>query len=220
MRRPLGYLALLALPLALPATLTAQFGVAARGSTLGLGVEVSYRASKNFGVRAGGNYFEFTKDVSEEEIDYAATPHFENGTAILDLYPLGGSFHLSGGLLLNHNKGTLDAHLNQNIEIGGQTYTPQQVGSLVGTVDFKKTAGYLGLGFAGNGRVSVLFDLGVGFTGTPRVDLVGTTNLTGQAKTEFDNNVAEEEAELRAKIDDKSYLKYHPVLSLGVKVRF
>jgi hypothetical protein len=203
-----------------PQSLPAQFGLAVRGSTLGIGLEASYRVNRNFGVRAGGNYFEFSRDATIENIDYTATPHFESGTLILDVYPMGGSFHLSGGMLLNRNEGRLDAVLNENIEIGGRTYTPDQVGSLVGTVDFKKTAPYLGLGFAGRGRIAILFDLGVGFTGTPRVDLIGQTPLTGAEKAEFDARVAQELAEVRADIEDKSYLKLHPVLSLGIRVGF
>ena len=204
----------------LPRELPAQFGLAARGSTLGIGVEVSYRANRNLGIRAGGNYLEFSKDATIENIDYTATPMFKSGTLILDLYPMGGAFHLSGGLVLNRNEGRLDAKLNQNIDIGGHTYTPSEVGSLVGTVDFKKTAPYLGFGFAGRGKVSILFDLGVGFTGTPRVDLIGQTPLTGPAKAEFDARVAQELAEVRADIEDKSYLKFHPVLSFGIKIGF
>jgi hypothetical protein len=204
----------------LPAGLAAQFGLAVRGSTLGIGLEASYRVNRILAIRGGGNYLEFSRDATIEEIDYTARPHFENGTVMLDLFPMGGSFHLTGGLMLNRNEGVLDARLNQNIEIGGQTYTPDQIGSLTATVDFKKTAPYLGIGFAGQGRVAFLFDLGVGFTGTPRIHLAGTTPLTGPEKAEFDARVAQEEQELRADIEDKSYLKYHPVVALGVKVRF
>jgi hypothetical protein len=203
-----------------PAPLAAQFGLAARASTLGIGAEVSYRVSRVIGVRAGVNYLEFSRDMAIENIDYHLTPHFENGSALLDFYPLGGSFHLSGGVLLNHNEGRMEARLNQNIEIGGRTYTPSEIGSLTGTVDFRKTAPYLGLGFAAGGKVSFLLDLGVGVTGTPRVDLIGETPLTGPAKTEFDANVAQELAQVRAEINDKSYLKFHPVLSVGLRVGF
>ena len=206
--------------LLIPGGLQAQFGLAARASTLGLGVEASYRINRNLGVRAGGNYLEFSRDATIEDIDYTATPHFENANLILDVFPMGGAFHLSGGLLLNGNEGTLTARLNQNIDIGGTTYTPGEVGSLLGTVDFRSTAPYLGLGFAGRGRVALLFDLGVGFTGTPRVDLIGQTPLTGAAKAQFDANVTQELAEVRADIEDRSYLKLHPVVALGVRIGF
>ena len=209
----------LVLAILVPGGLAAQLGIAARGSTLGLGLELSYRINGNIGLRGGANWLEFSRDATIEEIDYTARPHFESGTAMVDLYPTGGAFHLTGGFMLNGNEGQLDAKLNQNIEIGGQTYTPQQIGSLTATVDFKRSAPYLGLGFAGKGRVALVFDLGVAFTGTPRVSLAGTTSLTGAEKAEFDARVAQEEADLRADIEDKSYLKYHPVVSLGVKIR-
>lgn len=210
----------LGLILLLPSELLAQPGIAARASTLGVGAELSYRVNRMLGFRVAGNYLEFSKDATVENIDYRLTPHFQNGTALLDLYPMGGSLHLTGGLLLNQNEGRMEARLNGPIEIGGQTYTPDQIGSLTGTVNFRKTAPYAGFGFAGRGKISFLFDLGVGITGTPRVDLVGTTPLTGSAKAQFDASVAEELAQVRADIDGKSYLKFHPVLSLGLKVGF
>jgi hypothetical protein len=210
----------LLLILAVPAPVSAQLGIAARASTLGVGAELSYRANRMLGLRVGGNFLEFSRDATIESIDYHVTPHFESGTAMVDLYPMGGSFHLTGGLLLNHNEGRMQARLNQDIVIGGQTYPASQVGSLVGLVDFKKTAPYVGLGFAGRGRVSLLFDLGVGFTGTPRVGLVGTTSLTGSAKTEFDSRVAQEQADVQADINGKSYLKFHPLIGFGLKFGF
>lgn len=210
----------LALALFVPATLHAQFGLAARASTLGLGAEASYRLNRVVGLRIGGNYLEFSRGATIKNIDYRVTPHFENGSATLDLFPLGGAFHISGGLLLNRNEGRMVARLNQNIEIGGTIYTPDQIGSLIGTVDFRKTAPYFGLGLAGRGKIAVLLDLGVGLTGTPRVGLVGQTPLTGSAKAQFDANVAEELAQVRAEIDGKSYLKFHPVVSVGFKIGF
>ncbi len=210
----------LGLALLLPPTLQAQFGLAARASTLGVGAEVSYRMNRMVGVRVGGNYLQFSRDATIENIDYRLTPHLESGSATLDLYPMGGAFHISGGVLINRNEGRMVARLNQNIEIGGTTYTPDQIGSLIGTVGFRKTAPYVGLGLAGRGKIAVLLDLGVGITGTPRVDLVGQTPLTGSAKAQFDASVAQELAQVRAEIDGKSYLKFHPVVSVGLKVGF
>lgn len=210
----------LILAVLVPAAAEAQMGLAARASTMGLGAELSYRVNRMVGFRIGGNYLKFSRDATIENIDYHVTPHFENGSATLDLYPFGGAFHLSGGLLLNRNEGTMVARLNQNIEIGGTTYTPDQIGSLTGTVDFRKTAPYFGIGLAGQGKISLLLDLGVGITGTPRVDLIGQTPLTGSAKATFDANVAQELAEVRADINGKSYLKFHPVVSFGLKIGF
>ena len=52
------------------------------------------------------------------------------------------------------------------------------------------------------------------------LDLIGQTPLTGAAKAQFDANVAQELAQVRAEIDGKSYLKFHPVVSVGLKIGF
>lgn len=213
-----GILAL-ALGSVMPASGAAQFGIAARGSTLGIGAEVSYRASRHLGLRAGGNWLSFSRDGTIDEIDYDITPRFENGTATLDVFPFGSAFRLSGGILLNGNEGHLDAVLTQPVQIGGTTYTPQQVGSLVGRVTFRSAAPYLGLGFEGSGRVAFLFDLGVAFTGRPRASLEGNSSLTGAEKQVFDANVEQEELELQAEIDEREYLRYHPILAIGIRFR-
>jgi outer membrane receptor protein involved in Fe transport len=206
--------------MALPAVALGQVALAARASTLGIGAELSFRVARNVSLRLGGNYLEFTRDATIEDIDYHVTPHFENGTAILDVHPFGGAFHLSGGLLLNYNEGELVATLADDIVIGGQTYTPQEVGSLKGTVAFNKTAPYLGIGFAGRSRIAFLFDLGVGYTGRPQVELVGQTTLTGAAKDQFDVEVEQERQEIAAELDRRKYLRFHPVVSLGLKFAF
>lgn len=220
MQKMVALAAILGAAAGLTTPLHSQVGIAARASTLGAGAELSYRLSRLVGVRVAGNLLEFSRDATIDNIDYRITPQFKNGTAIVDLYPLGGAFHVSGGFLLNRNEGRIVARLNQNLEIGGRTYTPSEVGSLEGTVSFQKSAPYFGVGFGGRGRFTVLFDLGFGITGTPRVSLVGTTPLTGAEKAEFDARVAQEQADVRAEIDGKSYLKFHPVVSFGLKVGF
>ena len=171
-------------------------------------------------MRLGGHYLEFSSDRIIEGIAYRFTPHFENGTAILDFYPFGGSFHLSGGLLLNYNQGRLTARLTENIQVGGQTYTPEEVGSLIGTVSFQRTAPYVGFGFAGQGGFGLVFDVGIGMTGKPRIGLVGETNLTGAEKAQFDANVELERVDVEAEIERRKYLRFHPVVSFGFRIGF
>jgi hypothetical protein len=212
--RRLGLLLLLGVP----APLSAQMGIAARGSTLGVGAELSIRAAKYLGFRLGGNYLQFSRDITVESNRYTATPHFENGTAILDLYPFGGAFHLSGGAILNYNEGKLSAH--EPFTFNGRTYSSDQVTKLTANVTFKHTAPYVGIGFAGQGRFAFLFDLGVGFTGKPLATLSAETSLTGAERTEFDTKLQEEQDRVRDEIDSRSYLRYHPVVSIGFKIGF
>jgi hypothetical protein len=204
--------------IALPARLPAQMGIAARASTLGVGAELSIRAARTLGFRLGGNYFQFSRDLTIESNRYTATPHFENGTAIVDLYPFGGAFHLSGGAVLNYNEGRLSAH--QPFTFNGRTYTSDQVTALNALVTFRRTAPYVGIGLAGQGRLAILLDLGVGFTGTPIATLTAQTTLTGAERAEFDNRLQQEQARVQDEINRRSYLRYHPVVALGVKIGF
>lgn len=210
----LGFLA------TLPPAAHGQVALAARASTLGVGAELSFRAGSNLGIRLGGNYLEFTRNATIEGINYELSPQFENGTAILDVHPFGSAFHFSGGLLLNYNEGELVATLDEDIVVGGTTYTPQEVGELTGRVAFNKTAPYLGIGFAGRSRIAFLFDLGVGYTGRPKVELSGETNLTGAARDQFFAELEEERQEVEAELDRRKYLRFHPVVSLGIKFEF
>ena len=214
--RVVRFLALAAL--SLPVSLSAQMGLAARGSTLGVGGELLMRAGRGFGFRLGGNYFQLSRDLTIQDNHYTVTPHFENGTAIVDLFPFGGPFHLSGGVILNYNEGRLVGH--PPFSIGGQSYTGDEVTEFTGMVSFKRSAPYVGLGLAGRGRFALLLDLGVGFTGTPIVTLSGETTLQGSAKTDLETRLLAEQQKVQDEIDSHVWLRYHPVVSLGLKLGF
>jgi hypothetical protein len=198
---------------------SAQVGISVRAGTLGVGGEISYRPNRYLGLRAGGNYFTVTRNATIEGIAYQVQPKLQNGTALVDLHPLGGSFHLSGGVVWNSNQGAVAAELTGPVTIGPTTYQPGEVGALTGVVKYQdRYAPYAGLGFGGRGRVSFLFDVGLVFSGFPQVSLTGSTNLTGQAKAVFDQNVQQEIQEIQTQIESRKYLKYTPVISLGLRV--
>jgi hypothetical protein len=73
---------------------------------------------------------------------------------------------------------------------------------------------------AGQGGIAVVVDLGVGLTGTPIVGLNAQTSLEGTERSEFDARIAREQERVQAEISRHSWLKYHPVLSLGLKLGF
>ena len=197
----------------------AQAGIGARASTLGVGAELSYRVNRTIGVRGGFNWLEFTRDATLEGVPYDLTPRFESGTLLLDLYPMGGSLHLTGGLLINGNEGRMSARLDGPVTINGQTYDPSEINSITGRVSFRRTAPYVGLGIAGSGRIGILFDLGVAISGHPRVAFASDHNLTGPEQTAFEANLQAEQDEVQADLDSRDYLRFHPVLSLGIRFR-
>lgn len=211
--------ALLGLTLALTSVSEAQLGLSVRAGTLGAGGELSLRPNRYLGVRVGGHYLSMTRSATIEGIAYDLTPRLQNGTAIVDLHPLGSALHLSGGLVWNSNRGTVVAQLTGPVTVGNATYQPADIGTLSGLVEYRtKYAPYAGLGLGGRGRISVLFDVGVVFSGFPQVSLTGGSSLTGQAKVVFDQNVAAEVQQIQTEIESRKYLKYTPVVSLGLRV--
>jgi hypothetical protein len=208
----LGTLALLA------TSASAQIGFSLRASTLGAGGEFSIRPNRYVGIRLGGNYLRFTRSATIDGIAYDITPKFQSGGAILDLHPLGNALHLSGGVFRNSNQGDVVARLTGPITIGNSIYQPSDVGALTGRLSYaNKYVPYAGIGFSGRSRVSLVFDVGLVFAGYPQASLTGSTNLTGQAKAIFDQNVLQEVQQIQSDIDSRSYLKYHPVVSLGLR---
>ena len=121
---------------------------------------------------------------------------------------------------MNNNKIDLKAEAATSYDIGGQTYTPAQVGTLTGKLDFRKISPYLGLGW-GNAvgtdkKWGLALDLGLVLSGSPNVDLSTTGGLL-TSDAAFQADLAREEAQLK---DDISFFKYYPALSIGVSYRF
>ena len=195
-----------------------EFGAVA--STLGVGLEFGL-AGDALGLRAG--YYRLSFDRTEEidGVRYHGGPDLENARALLDVYPFGGAFRLTGGAIWSQSSADAEATLTAPLEIGGRTYQPAEVGEVRAHARYgRDLAPYLGLGFGTRGQVGFTFELGVAFTGRPSVTLTGQTNLTGPEKDEFDRNIALEEEEIRRTIDDEPLLRYYPVVALGLKLRF
>ena len=139
----------------------------------------------------------------------------------MDIYPFGGAFRLSGGVVWNKSRADGRASLAEPLEIGNRVYQPSEIGQVLARGSYgRKIAPYAGLGFGTRGRVGLIFDLGLAFSGRPDVTLTGQTNLTGPEKDEFDQNIALEEAQIRQSIQDEPWLRFYPIVALGVKLRF
>jgi predicted nucleic acid-binding Zn ribbon protein len=110
--------------------------------------------------------------------------------------------------------------------INGTTYSSSQLGSLSGRLKFGNSVSpYLGFGWGNpageSGRVHFLFDVGAIYGGTPTVALsaqCGPAAPPGSALcSEIQSNVASEEQKLVSKAD---ILRWYPMVSLGIAVRF
>ena len=220
-RQPLVLLLLLsAAPVAAQDDEGPRWSISAVASTLGLGGELSGRANPIVGVRGGYYLFGWSTSDVVEGISYDLKPKLRNGTALLDLYPGGGWFRLSGGIVYGSPEVEAVGRLTGPVTIGSTTYPPAAVGTLTGRAYYTKSIRpYAGIGIASNARFTVTFDVGVVFAGYPVVDLTADSPLTGSALDQLEQNLRAEEAEIEAEIRTKSWAKYYPAISLGVKFR-
>jgi hypothetical protein len=213
-------LALAASPLVAQEDEGPKWSISAVASTLGLGGELTGRANPIVGLRAGYFLFNWSTSDEIEGITYDITPKLRNGTALLDLYPGGSWFRLSGGIVYGDTRAEARGVLSGPVTIGNVTYPPAAVGTLDAKAYYDRgIRPYAGIGVAGNGRFTVTFDVGVVFSGYPSVDLRADSPLTGDALATLEANLAAEEAQLEAEIQSRTWAKLYPVVSLGFKFR-
>ncbi len=214
MKRLLSAAALVA-GLLLPALVQAQsIGIAARGGTLGVGGEAELNLNKHLGVRGGIGSTMVKPSANFDNVKYTIEPPSTLKNIGIDLYPAGGAFRLSGGFLFQHDI-ALSAEPAGNYEIDGTTYTPDQVGRLTATFDYTNTAPYGTIGFASRGHIGLTFDVGVAVMGEPTVKLVSSGGtLSGDIN--FQQRVQNAEAEIQT--DAGKYMKWLPIMSLGLRI--
>ncbi len=191
-------------------------------STLGAGLELTFEAAHKLNVRVGANYFKTSRQVDVEANTYDLDLKLNSYTALADWYVTDGSLRLTGGVLFNKNNLTGLALASNSYDLNGTLYTSAEVGVLQADVDFKPTAPYLGIGW-GNPLSDdrdwlLMIDLGVVFASKPRLD-VTSTGGTLSNNSILQNNIVQVEQDF-ANTKELKYLKYYPVISIGLNYRF
>lgn len=214
MRRMIA-IAALAAGLLVPVAGHAQIGVAARGGTLGVGGEVDLALGRQFGVRGGIGSIPVQPSADFGNVKYTIEPPSTLKNLGIDFYPGGSNFRLSAGYLFEHDI-SLDAQPMGTYDIGSDTYSASDVGTLTATFAYSLRAPYATLGFARHGRgLGLSMDFGAAFLGEPKVILSSSTQ-TLQNNAIFQQDLLDEEA----KIQDKAsrYMKILPIVSLAIRV--
>ena len=202
-----------------PQAIAADFGVGANAGTPGIGVEAKLAVSKNVVVRGSYNFLDYEIDETFDDIDYSGDLNLSNFGGFIDFHPFESGLNISAGAFIGDKSVDLTATPNTSVEIGGQLFTAQEVGTLEGVVEIADFAPYLGLGydsFIKGKDWSFNVRLGVMFTGEPEATLISTGG-TLSSDPILQNEI---EAEIQALEDDASDFKYYPVLSVGIAKRF
>jgi hypothetical protein len=189
-----------------------QLGVT--GGTLGIGPEVGYRFSSNVGLRANATFLSISHGFDSDDVDYDGKVKLQSGGAMIDVFPFGGGFFVSGGARINGNKGRATATPTASVEIGNRTYTPAQIGTLRGRAETKNFAPQLTLGYGGAMRAGFFFGAEAGALFQGRVRLPALTASNGGV---VPRDIDAERASLENDIDD---YKIYPIVQLRVGYRF
>lgn len=197
-----------------------DFAIGARAATTGLGADVTMRATPRLNLRASASAFNYTYSDTYDDVAYDAELDLKSAGLLLDFHPFRGAFRISAGMYANGTDISLSGAPTQNVQIGGQTFTPAQVGNITGTVEFPSTAPYLGIGWGNavgeRNKFGVNLELGVLFQGSADVELQSNGGTLSNNPV-LTNQI---EAEEQAIENDLSDFKLYPVVAVGVTYSF
>lgn len=191
-------------------------GVAARVGTLGLGGEAAVGFADRVVIRGGFGYALVEPTATFDDLDVTLDlPNLYN--VGLDFY-LNGAFRLGGGILFRSRDPKVAATFDTPQDIGGTSFTPQELGTLTGVIASRDPAPYVLLGFGKHTdpRIGLFVDLGVAFLGDPTVSL-GASGGTLSDQSDPLRSALDREAE-SFENDMRTYLRIWPILSLGLRV--
>lgn len=204
-------------------------GVAGKIGSLGYGGELAVSISDDMiTARFGVNTLTYNYNSKSSEIDYDFKLQLQTASALVDIYPFKGSFRTSIGLMYNNNSLSLTAKpTGGTYTINGTAYPTSSINSVRGSIDFSKTAPYLGIGWGnpvakGKGW-GMVTDIGVLFQGAPKSSLTAncattlTTTQCNTLQTALGPDVAAENAKLQ---NDLRNFKYWPVASIGISYQW
>ncbi len=195
-------------------------GAAIGGSlgTTGIGVEGTFFLTDWLNFRVTGNYLSMSYKTTSGRIDYEYDYTSVGTLFLLDFYPgFFRSFRVSAGLTMKDTEVSIRGESRGNLVIGGNNFTPAQLGRLRGKASYDTFAPYIGVGFGNpvhpDSLVTFFMDFGLLFQGySLRLSSDGTApNQVKEAGLR----------ELRSDITDKlDWLKIYPVITAGIAYHF
>ena len=191
--------------------------VGARVGTLGVGAEFGLKLNDHVTVRAIANGFNYNYHTTTDDIHYDGKLKLGSVGAQVDYrFSANGPFYATAGLYANANKIGAKARPTQDTQVGGVTFTPDQIGTLTSEAKFKGSAPYLGIGARWPiGAMEINLEAGAYFQGKPRVTL--TSDGTYANNSTYQDALARERVSLQHDADD---LSTYPAVSLGLRYKF
>jgi len=213
-----------------------RIGVGVKMSLLGGGIEVATPVTHRSNVRAGFNMFSYGRNFNKDGIAYGGQLAFKTVEAHYDIFPFAGRFHISPGVLayigdpITANATVLGG---QSFSLGGHQYFSDSTAPVTGTgkIDFNRAAPTITVGWGNlvprnSKHISIPFEIGVAFQGTPKANL----NLAGNVcnspdvncrSVASDSTVQSQITSEQTKLNNSMTLfKAYPIISVGFGYKF
>ncbi len=188
--------------------------------TPGVGVEAQLSLGPVFVVRGGIDTLGYDLDQSFDGVDYSGRFDFDTVSAFVDVHPFANAFLISGGVYVGERTIGLNARPSVPLDIGGQTFTPGQIGTLSGAIKLSDVAPFVGVGFDDafyrESRWGFRAIAGVAWSEAPEVALTSTGGSLSNDPT-FRARLEQEARDISAEAEDKGIF---PIVQLGATVRF
>lgn len=194
--------------------LAQRVAVGARVGTLGPGVEVTGGITSRINARLAFHRLDYARqDEIEDEVTILADTKVTLSSFSLlgDYYPFQRAFRVTAGLVFNDNEINALATPTGTYTLNGKAFGPEKIGTLSARVGHKQSVQpYAGIGFGNSvaaghrARIGLAFDLGVLFTGSPRIEMEGTGMIAPTA------------TQAAAMEEDVRGLTVYPNVSLGL----
>ena len=217
---PRSAAALLALfsltPAAAPAAITPSVGVGLGTPGYNVTLGIPLRSHLEGRILIGGLHWGGLSVNTAQGGAYNGDLTVHTSAALLDFHPFGGAFFLSTGVFrANAAFNGVMPQNNGSYTLNGNAYAAAQAGTVRGTLQIRKTAPYLGLGYGPVRRHRGLgsgFDAGLAFTGTPQASV--SANGSGANNPALQSDLAAERQQLQNSV---RWLRAYPVLNLGLQ---
>lgn len=211
-------------------------GMVVKFSSLGVGVDAGVSINRFLNVRGGFSGLNVSHGFNASGIHYDASLHYRSVEVLADVTPLGDWFHISpGALIYNGNQVIATANVpgGQNFDLGSISVRSSPADPIHGTgkLTVNKGAPMVMFGFGNpiphNHHFTIFHDFGIVFQGAPKIalSLAGTAcdPVTGLAcvNAATDPTIQAQILNEQNKLNkDTSIVKFYPIASIGIGIRF
>lgn len=202
------------------------FGISAKAGTMGLGLDLTYSINDYFKLRGGYSQMDFNRNFTSNGSQFNGKLKLGGWDLLVDAHPFANGFRISAGAYIPSTQLSLTGAPTGagSYTINGNTYSTSQVNSFDGSAKYSGVKPYLGLGYDGfnsatNGGFYFSSDVGVIFSGAPKVALSASCSAGTAPSTcaQLNTDIAAQQQSINNTLSKYNLL---PVVQLGVGYRF